>query len=98
MLRVVELNSLDGSRVLRGPRHERVGRARTELLGIPEVERSIFEGASNYTTRAIGGRLAPCNVVEPGTASELYRVKLWGTHLESVEMLPTGDSSAEAST
>lgn len=41
--------------------------------------------------------MAPCNVVESISVSELYRVQLWGTNLESVEMLPTGDKSVEAS-
>ena len=68
---MVELNGLDGSRVFRCSGHERVGRAGAKLLGVPEVEGTIFKSTSDDTTGAIGGRLAPCNVVEPTEVSEL---------------------------
>ena len=60
----VELDGLDSAAVLGGAVNEGVCSASSELLGIPQLQRSVLERSGNDTTRvaSVGG--APCNVVE----------------------------------
>ena len=60
----VPLQRLDGTAVFRRPRDQRVAGARSQLLGIPHIDRAVLQGACNGSERVLIGGLAPGDVVE----------------------------------
>lgn len=67
----VELERLDGTSMLSGSCDEGIGSSIDELLGVPEIEGTIFESTSNDTLGVLFRWRTPGNVVESDSTGQL---------------------------
>ena len=61
----IKLDRLDSTGVLDGLREQSIGAPCDQLLGIPEVQRAVLEGAGDKTLGMFAIGRAPCDVEEP---------------------------------